>query len=60
MTKDRRIVVIGKQREFDEERWKQLLTAMAYVLHERRKQLGDVDGPSEDDSPDEGRNGGDQ
>lgn len=30
------IRLIAKQRPFDEEQWKRLLTAFAYVLHERR------------------------
>jgi|GEM_PF-3777535 len=37
MPEPRRLIVIAKQREFDEEEWKQLLMAMAYLLHERRK-----------------------
>ena len=36
MQRKRRLVVIAKQREFDEDKWKRLLTAFAYVLHERR------------------------
>ncbi len=32
-----RLIIIAKQREFDEEKWKQLLMAMAYLLHEQRK-----------------------
>ncbi len=38
MHRKRRLIVIAKQRAFDEEKWKQLLTAFAYVLHERRKE----------------------
>lgn len=37
MPEPRRILIIAKQREFDEEKWKELLMAMAYLLHERRK-----------------------
>ncbi len=32
----RKLVVIGKLREFDEEAWKRLLMAYAYYLHEQR------------------------
>jgi len=39
MPKERTIKVIGKQREFDELTWKRLLTSLAYLLHERRRQL---------------------
>jgi len=60
MTQDRRIVVVGKLRTFDDERWKQLLTAMAYVVHERRKQLEAVRDDAEDESPEDGRKGDDQ
>lgn len=37
MPKPRRVIVIAKERPFDEEKWKQLLTALAYLLHERRQ-----------------------
>lgn len=37
MQERRNIVVIGKQRPYDEERWKQLILALAYGLHELRK-----------------------
>jgi hypothetical protein len=37
MPEPRRFIIIAKQREFDEEKWKQLLMAMAYLLHEQRK-----------------------
>ncbi len=37
MSEQQRLIVIAKQREFDEEKWKQLLMAMAYLLHEQRK-----------------------
>jgi hypothetical protein len=60
MTQDRRIVVVGKLRDFDDERWKQLLTAMAYVLHERRKQFEAVRGGDGDERPEDGREGGGQ
>ncbi len=33
----RQLIVVAKERAFDEEKWKQLLIALAYVLHERRK-----------------------
>ena len=36
--KNRRIIVIGKVREFDEEAWKRLLMAYVYFLHEQRMQ----------------------
>lgn len=35
MRKGRKIVVIGKQRRYDEEKWRQFITALAYALHER-------------------------
>jgi len=35
MPEPRRILIVAKQREFDEEQWKQLLMAMAYYLHEQ-------------------------
>lgn len=60
MTQDRRVVVVGKQRPFDDERWKQLLTAMAYVVHERRKQLEAVSNDAGDERPEDGREGDDQ
>lgn len=37
MSVPQRVVVIAKQREFDEEKWKQLLMAMAYLLYEQRQ-----------------------
>jgi hypothetical protein len=37
MLEQRQLIVIAKQRKFDEEKWKQLLMAMAYLLHEQRK-----------------------
>jgi hypothetical protein len=42
MPKERTIKVVGQQREFDERTWKRLLTSLAYLLHERRKQLEDA------------------
>jgi hypothetical protein len=37
MSEPRRFIIIAKQRGFDEEKWKQLLMAMAYYLHEQRQ-----------------------
>ena len=37
MQEPRRLVIIAQERAFDEERWKELLTTLAYLLHERRK-----------------------
>ena len=37
MSKRRKIIVIARQREYDEERWKHFITALAYALHERHK-----------------------
>lgn len=34
----RRLIIIAKTRPFDADKWKQLLSAFAYVLHEQRKQ----------------------
>ena len=34
----RRIIIIAKERPFDADKWQQLLSAFAYVLHEARKQ----------------------
>lgn len=34
--KQRKIIVIGKVRTFDDEAWKRLLMAYAYYLHEQR------------------------
>ena len=36
MPRRHHIRLIAKQRPFDEEQWKRLLIAFAYVLHERR------------------------
>ena len=36
MSRRHHIRLIAKQRPFDEEQWKRLLIAFAYVLHERR------------------------
>ncbi len=35
MSAPRKVIIIAKERPFDEEKWKRLLTAFAYVLHER-------------------------
>lgn len=40
MPRKREVIIIAKERPFDEEQWKRLLTAFAYVLHERRKAQG--------------------
>lgn len=37
MQKRKKIVVIAKQRPYDEERWKQFIMMLAYALHEQRK-----------------------
>jgi hypothetical protein len=37
MQKRTKIVVIAKQRPYDEERWKQFIMMLAYALHEQRK-----------------------
>jgi len=44
MPEPRKLIIIAKQREFDEEQWKHLLIAMAYYLHDQRKRQtsGDV------------------
>ena len=36
MKPDRRFVVVGKQRAYDEERWTQFLMALAYARYEQR------------------------
>ena len=41
MSEPRRVIIIAKERPFDEERWKELLTALAYVLHERRQRAAE-------------------
>jgi hypothetical protein len=38
MPEPRRLIIVAKQHEFDEERWRQLLMTLAYVLHEQHKQ----------------------
>lgn len=38
MPASHRVIIIAKKRPFDAEKWKELLTAFAYVLHERRKE----------------------
>ena len=37
MPAPQRVFIIATERPFDEEQWKRLLTAFAYVLHEQRK-----------------------
>lgn len=37
MPKKRNIIVIAKQRAYDEETWKRFIMALAYALHERHK-----------------------
>jgi hypothetical protein len=34
----RRLIIIAKARPFDADKWQQLLSAFAYVLHEQRQQ----------------------
>lgn len=50
MPRLRKIIVIAQERPFDEEKWKRLLTAFAYVLHEQRKAHGQT--PPEPSLPD--------
>jgi hypothetical protein len=50
MPEPRRLIIIAKQREFDEEKWKQLLMAMAYLLHERRKAQAEGHGDNKADT----------
>jgi hypothetical protein len=35
--RERKITIIAKQREFDPEKWKALLTALAYHFYEKQK-----------------------
>ena len=50
--KQRDLVLIAKFRPFDEERWKQLLTAMAYELAKQKKaRSGDSSSASEESTP---------
>ena len=37
MPKKKQVVVIGKQKDYDEERWRQFIIALAYALHEQRQ-----------------------
>jgi hypothetical protein len=37
MKKQRKLVVIAKLKDFDDEAWKRLLTAYAYYLHDERQ-----------------------
>lgn len=56
MPEPERVLIIAKERPFDKEsakKWKQLLTAFAYVLHEQRTTQGQGDNIRPDDS---GRN----
>ena len=45
MPRQHHIQLIAKQRPFDEEQWKRLLTAFAYVLHERRTTQASTETP---------------
>jgi hypothetical protein len=38
MLEPRRIIIVAKQREFDEEKWRELLITLAYVLYEQHIQ----------------------
>lgn len=38
MPQHRRVFIIAKERPFDAEKWKQLLSAFAYILHEQRQE----------------------
>ncbi len=53
MQKRKKIVVIAKQRPYDEDRWKQFIMMLAYALHEQRK-------AAEAETQDEHDAGGDQ
>lgn len=46
--KNRKLVVIGKLKAFDEDAWKRLLTAYAYYLHEQRNQATGSRPPEEE------------
>ena len=53
MPESQRVLIIAKERPFDEEsakKWKRLLTAFAYVLHERRISQGQGENVCADDS----------
>lgn len=51
MPAQHKVVIIAKERPFDEEKWKELLTAFAYVLHERRKAYDKQQPGSTPDAP---------
>jgi hypothetical protein len=38
MPEPQRLIIVAKQRAFDEQKWKELLMALAYLLHEQRKE----------------------
>jgi hypothetical protein len=44
MPKERKIFIVARQRAFDDERWKRLLVAFSYYLHEERKRTETEDG----------------
>ena len=58
--RERKIIVVGRQRPFDENAWKHLLLTYAYYLHDERERqrrdeqkaapAEDVDGPNGDAS----------
>ena len=53
MREPQRVLIIAKERPFDEEsanKWKELLTAFAYVLHEQRTTQGQGENVCPDDS----------
>ena len=47
MPRRHHIRLIAKQRPFDEEQWKRLLIAFAYVLHERRAAQANLEAATE-------------
>ena len=47
MPRRHHIRLIAKQRPFDEEQWKRLLIAFAYVLHEQRQAAGQTPTPTD-------------
>lgn len=47
--KKRKLIVVGKVREFDEAAWKRLLMAYAYYLHEEQQRREAVIEQAEDD-----------
>ncbi|HKR82501.1 MAG TPA: hypothetical protein VJR27_05920 [Candidatus Saccharimonadales bacterium] len=51
MRKKRKILIVGKVREFDEVAWKRLILAYAYYLHdEHTKQAEAATAPHTDDA----------